>query len=157
MLLALGARTSSLTEWWQQCPASQVIVEGIRRAKRAMLREEIYRIARELLRNAYRHAHAQNIEADLRYDDDAFLLIVRDDGKGIDPKVLKDHGRGGHGGLPGMYERAEGIRARLDIWSEVGAGTEVRLTVPGAIAYEKSGDSGRSKLFRKTRIYERRS
>ena len=88
---------------------------------------------------------------------DAFLLIVRDDGKGIDPRVLKDHGRAGHWGLPGMYERAEGIGARLDIWSEVGAGTEVRLTVPGAIAYEKSGDGGRFKLFRKTRIYEHRS
>jgi len=135
----------------------RVIVEGNRRAKQAMIRGEIYRIARELLRNAYRHAHARSIEAELRYDDDAFLLIVRDDGKGIDLRVLKDHGRAGHWGLPGMYERAEGMGARLDIWSEVGAGTEVRLTVPGAIAYEKSGDSGRFKLFRKTRIYEHRS
>jgi signal transduction histidine kinase len=93
----------------------------------------------------------------MRYDDDAFLLVVRDDGKGIDPKVLKDRGRAGHWGLPGMYERAEGIGARLDIWSEPGAGTEVRLTVPAAIAYEKSGDSGKFRLFRKTRIYEHRS
>jgi signal transduction histidine kinase len=110
-----------------------------------------------LVRNAYRHAHAQSIEAELRYDDDAFLLIVRDDGKGIDPKVLKDRGRAGHWGLPGMYERAEGIGARLDMWSEAGAGTEARLKVPAVIAYEKSGDGGRFKLFRKTRIYEHRS
>ena len=88
---------------------------------------------------------------------DAFVLVVRDDGKGIDPQVLKDRGRAGHWGLRGVYERAEGIGARLDVWSEAGAGTEVRLTVPGAIAYEKSGDGGRFKLFRKTRIYERRS
>jgi nitrate/nitrite-specific signal transduction histidine kinase len=85
------------------------------------------------------------------------VLIVRDDGKGFDPKVLKDHGRAGHWGLPGIYERAEGIGARLDIWSEAGAGTEARLTVPGAIAYEKAGDRGRFKLFRKTRIHEHRS
>jgi signal transduction histidine kinase len=117
----------------------------------------LYRIARELLRNAYQHAQARNIEAELRYDDDAFLLVVRDDGKGIDPKILKDRGRAGHRGLPGMYERAEGIGARLDIWSEARAGAEVRLTVPAAIAYEKSGDGGRFKLFRKTRIYEHRS
>jgi ligand-binding sensor domain-containing protein/signal transduction histidine kinase len=157
MLLALGRELASSQDGGASAQPLRVIVEGNRRAKRAMLREEIYRIARELLRNAYRHAHAQSIEAELRYDDDAFLLIVRDDGKGIDPEVLKDHGRAGHWGLPGMYERAEGIGARLDIWSEAGAGTEVRLTVPAAIAYEKSGDSGRFKLFRKTRIYEHRS
>ena len=157
MLLAMGRELAASQNGGDSAPSLRVIVEGNRRAKRAMIREEIYRIARELLRNAYRHAHARNIEAELRYDDDAFLLIVRDDGKGIDPKVLKDRGRAGHWGLPGMYERAEGIGARLDIWSEAGAGTEVRLTVPAAIAYEKSGDSGRFKLFRKTRIYEHRS
>jgi len=157
MLLAMGRELASSQQDGDGAPSLRVTVEGNQRAKRAMTREEVYRIARELLRNAYRHARARNIEAELRYDDDAFLLIVRDDGKGLDPKVLKDHGRAGHWGLPGMYERAEGIGARLDIWSEAGAGTEVRLTVPGAIAYEKSGHSGRFKLFRKTRIYEHRS
>jgi signal transduction histidine kinase len=122
-----------------------------------MITEEIYRIARELLRNAYRHAHAQSIEAELRYEGDAFLLLIRDDGKGIDPKILQSRGRVGHWGLPGVYERAEGIGARLDIWSEAGAGTEVRLSVPAAVAYEKSPDGGRFKLFRRTRVYEHRS
>jgi len=149
MLLAMGRELAASQNGGDSAPPLRVIVEGNRRAKGAMLREEIYRIARELLRNAYRHAQARSIEAELRYDDAAFLLIVRDDGKGIDPKVLKDHGRAGHWGLPGMYERAEGIGARLDIWSEAGAGTEARLTVPAAIAYEKSGDESRFKLFRK--------
>jgi len=157
MLLATGRELASSQNGEHGSLQLRVIVEGTRRAKRAMIREEIYRIARELLRNAYRHAYARSIEAELRYDDDAFVLIVRDDGKGIDPKVLKEHGRAGHWGLRGAYERAEGIGARLDVWSEAGAGTEVRLTVPGAIAYEKSGDSGRFKLFRKTRIYGHRS
>jgi signal transduction histidine kinase/ligand-binding sensor domain-containing protein len=148
MLLATGRELAASQNGEHGSPPLRVIVQGNRRAKRAMIREEVYRIARELLRNAYRHAHARNIEAELRYDDDAFLLIVRDDGKGIDPKVLKDRGRTGHWGLPGMYERAEGIGARFDFWSEAGAGTEVRLTVPAAIAYEKSGDRGRFKLFR---------
>ncbi|MGC1644553.1 MAG: triple tyrosine motif-containing protein, partial [Candidatus Sulfotelmatobacter sp.] len=157
MLLAMGRELAASRNSGDSAPSLRVIVEGNRRAKRAMIRDEIYRIAREFLRNAYRHARARNIEAELRYDDDSFLLIVRDDGKGIDPKVLKDRGRAGHWGLPGMYERAEGMGARLDIWSEVGAGTELRLKVPAAIAYEKSGDRGRFKLFRKTRIYEHRS
>ncbi|MGO9337987.1 MAG: two-component regulator propeller domain-containing protein [Terracidiphilus sp.] len=157
MLLVTGRELASSKNGGDAAPPLRVIVEGQRRAKRSIIREEIYRIARELLRNAYRHAHAQSIEAELRYDYEAFLLIVRDDGKGIDPNVLKDRGRAGHWGLPGMYERAEGMGARLDIWSEAGAGTEVRLTVPAAIAYEKSGDDGRSKLLRKRRIYEHRS
>jgi len=136
MLLATGRELAASQKDGDGAPSLRVIVEGNRRAKQAMIREEIYRIARELLRNAYLHAHARSIEAELRYDDDAFLLIVRDDGKGIDPKVLKDRGRAGHWGLPGMYERAEGIGARLDIWSEADAGTEVRLTAPAAIAYD---------------------
>jgi signal transduction histidine kinase/ligand-binding sensor domain-containing protein len=154
MLLAMGKELVSSQNGEYSSPPLRVIVEGTRRAMRAMITEEIYRIARELLRNTYRHAHARSIEAELRYDDDAFVLIVRDDGKGIDPIVLKGRGRAGHWGLPGAYERAEGIGARLDIWSEAGAGTEVRLTVPGAIAYEKSSHGGRFRLFRKTRIYE---
>ena len=157
MLLDFSRELASSQKGADNSPTVRVIVEGNRRPKRSMIRDEVDRIARELLRNAYRHGHAQNIEAELRYDDDAFLLIVRDDGKGIDPTVLKDRGRAGHWGLPGMYERAEGMGARLDIWSEVGAGAEVRLRVPAAIAYEKSGDGGRFKLFRKTRIYEHRS
>jgi signal transduction histidine kinase/ligand-binding sensor domain-containing protein len=154
MLLAMGKEPVSSQNGEYSSPPLRVIVEGTQRAIRAMITEEIYRIARELLRNTYRHAHARSIEAELRYDDDAFVLIVRDDGKGIDPIVLKGRGRAGHWGLPGAYERAEGIGARLDIWSEAGAGTEVRLTVPGAIAYEKSSHGGRFRLFRKTRIYE---
>jgi signal transduction histidine kinase len=143
MLLAMGRELASSQNGRDPAPALRVIVEGQRREKRAMIREEIYRIARESLRNAYRHAQARSIEAELRYDADAFVLIVRDDGKGIDPQVLKEHGRAGHWGLRGIYERAEGMGARLDIWSEAGAGTEARLTVPGAIAYEKSGRGSR--------------
>src|SRR5215469_17542404 len=84
VLLAMGRQLASSQNGEHDSPALRVIVEGTRRAKPAMIREEIYRIARELLRNAYRHAHARSIEAELRYDDDAFALIVRDDGKGID-------------------------------------------------------------------------
>ena len=157
MLLATGRELAAAQNGRHIAPPLRVIVEGQRRTKRAMITEEIYRVARELLRNAYRHAHARNIEAEIRYDPGAFLLVIRDDGKGIDPTVLKDRGRVGHWGLPGVYERAEGIGAQVDIWSEAGAGTEVRLTVPAAIAYEKSRDGGRFKLLRKPRIYEHRS
>ena len=78
-------------------------------------------MARELLRNAFRHADAQKIEAEIRYDSARLRLRIRDDGKGIDPKVLREGGRAGHWGLPGIRERAKQIGARLDLWSEAGA------------------------------------
>jgi signal transduction histidine kinase len=62
-------------------------------------------------------------------------VLVSDDGCGIDPSVL-DTGRAGHWGLPGMRERSEKIGATLKLRSRTGAGTEVQLTVPGAIAFD---------------------
>ncbi len=86
VMLETGRELASSQKAGVSVPSLRVIVEGERRAKRPIIRDEVYRIARELLRNAYRHAHAQNIEAELRYDDDAFLMVVRDDGRGIDPE-----------------------------------------------------------------------
>jgi signal transduction histidine kinase len=122
-----------------------------------ILQEEVYWIARELLRNAFQHAHAHRIEAEIQYEDHLFRMRVRDDGKGMDPNVLEAGGRPGHWGLTGLRERAQKLGVRLDFWSEVGAGTEVQLTVPAGVAYEKSHDHVRFRLFRKAGIHERRS
>jgi nitrate/nitrite-specific signal transduction histidine kinase len=62
---------------------------------------------------------------------------VRDDGRGIDPKVLAA-GREGHYGMHGMRERAEVIGGKLEIWSQVNAGSEVELTIPVNVAYAGS-------------------
>jgi len=119
-------------------PNLRVIVEGEPRTLLPALQDEIYRTAREVLRNAFRHANAHQIEAELRYGVHEFRLRIRDDGKGIDAKVLAEGKRAGHWGLPGIQERAQRIGAKLDVWSEAGAGTEVQLTVPATVAYEKS-------------------
>jgi len=111
-----------------------VAVQGTSRDLHPILRDDIYRIAGEALRNAFRHAHARRIEVEITYDDRQFRLQVRDDGKGMDPVVQADQRRG-HFGLPGMRERAELVGGRLDVWSEVGAGTEIDLTIPAAKAY----------------------
>lgn len=116
-------------------PAFRVTVEGEPRDLGPILQDEVYRIARELLRNAFRHARAGNIEAEIRYERRQFSLHVRDDGKGIEPEILKAGGRAGHWGLPGMRERGNRFGAKLEFWSEAGAGTEAVLTVPGSIAY----------------------
>jgi ligand-binding sensor domain-containing protein/signal transduction histidine kinase len=126
-------------------PAFDVIVEGERQALAPVLQNEVCRIAQEILRNAVRHSEANRIEAEIRYDAQALRLRIRDDGKGLDPKVLKDGGSAGHWGLRGMRERAQQIGARLDLWSELGAGTEVQLTVPAAVAYKIARDGSRLK------------
>jgi signal transduction histidine kinase/ligand-binding sensor domain-containing protein len=113
----------------------RVTVEGEPCDLHPILRDEIYRIAAEALRNAFHHAAARQIEVEVRYDHDEFRLRVRDDGKGIDPAVLSRQGSEGHYGLPGMRERAELVGGKLTVWSEVGAGTEVELRVPANIAY----------------------
>jgi len=130
-------------------PCVRVLVEGKQQGLNPMLRDEIYRIAREALRNAFRHAKAQKIEAEVTYGDSEFLLHVRDDGKGIDPHVASQGARAGHWGVPGMRERAKSFGGKLEVWSEVGAGTEVKLTVPAAIAYGKSEGRRKFWLWRK--------
>jgi signal transduction histidine kinase len=121
------------------------------------IRDEVYRIAREVLRNAFRHAHARRIEAEILYDERQFRLRVRDDGKGMDPQVLEKGGRAGHWGLPGVRERAQQMGAKLDLWGEAGTGTEVQLTVAAAVAYEKTRARSGFRLFRWTRNHDHRS
>lgn len=119
----------------QAAPAFRVTVEGEPRDLPPILRDEIYRIAAEALRNAFRHADARHVEVEIRYDNQQFRLRVRDDGKGMDTAVLSGQGRERHYGLPGMRERGKLIGGKLAIWSEVGVGTEGELRIPAAAAY----------------------
>src|SRR6266481_9119461 len=102
-------------------PHIRVLVEGKQQELNPILRDEIYRIAREALRNAFRHAKAQKIEAEITYGDSEFSLHVRDDGFGIGSEVTDQGARAGHWGLPGMRERAKSFGGNLEIWSERGA------------------------------------
>jgi signal transduction histidine kinase len=92
----------------------------------------------EALRNAFRHAAAQNVEVEIRYDEKFFRLRVRDDGKGIPSDALSGEGREGHYGLPGMRERAKIVGGKLAIWTELNGGTELELNIPRARAYVRS-------------------
>jgi len=130
-------------------PSVRVLVDGKPRDLDPLLRDEIYRIAREALRNAFRHAKAQKIEVEITYADSEFLLHVRDNGMGIDPEVANQGARPGHWGLPGMRERAKSFGGNLEVWSQHGAGTEIELTVPAAIAYGKSNAQRRFWFWRR--------
>ncbi|HET9787929.1 MAG TPA: ATP-binding protein, partial [Pyrinomonadaceae bacterium] len=114
----------------------KTVVEGRVRDLHPLVLEECYRIGREAIINALTHSEGQNVEAEIAYDSRQFRLRVRDDGRGIEPKILEAGGRSGHWGLQGMRERAEKIGGQLSFWSRPETGTEVELTVPGTTAYQ---------------------
>jgi PAS domain S-box-containing protein len=116
----------------------QVAVVGTPQELSPRLRDEVYSIAAEGLRNAFRHAEARQIEVEIRYDEPQFRLRVRDDGRGIDPKVLAEGERAGHWGLHGMRERAKLVGGNLSVRSELGSGTEIELSTPASAAYAAS-------------------
>jgi len=148
LLTAVGQELRDAQDGKGHSAVFQVTMEGQPRTLSPFLQDEIYRIAREVLRNAFQHACASRIEAAIHYDPNRFRLRIRDDGKGIDPAVLQEGARAGHWGLPGIRERAKRIGARLALWSEAGAGTEVELTVPASVAYAASHVRRRFGLFR---------
>jgi signal transduction histidine kinase len=113
----------------------RVIVDGQQRPLPPLLRDEVYRIGREALVNAFRHSQAKHIEIELKYSTSQLRVFVRDDGSGIDPKIVQA-GREGHWGLSGMQERADRIGARLHVFSRASAGTEIELAVPGRLAFQ---------------------
>jgi signal transduction histidine kinase len=114
----------------------RIVVEGSAYALKPDLHTEIFRIAREALRNAFSHSRGRLIETELAYTEDLFRLRIRDNGKGIDPDQRLKAERRGHWGLRGMRERTEHLGGKLEVWSEPGAGTEIELRIPAALAYE---------------------
>lgn len=127
--------------------AFHLAVEGAPRDLQPIIRDEIYRIASEAIRNAFSHAEAHHIEAEISYGKRSLLLRIRDDGKGIPPEVLKE-GRCGHYGLSGMRERAKQAGGNLAIWSRPGTGVEIEFSVAGSIAYRMRERQAIWRLFR---------
>jgi signal transduction histidine kinase len=133
-------------------PDFSVRLEGTPRDMHPIVRDEVYRVTGEAMRNAFRHAKAQRLEVEIHYDERQLRLRVRDNGKGIDPKLLNVDGRERHFGLHGMRERAKLIGGNLTLWSELDSGTEVELSIPAARAYtaaSKGHQSLREKFLAK--------
>ena len=140
---SLRALAEDLANQNGHATTARIDVQGRSQALHPIVRDEIFRIAAEALRNAFRHAGAERIDVAISYDAGEFRLRVRDDGKGMDPAVRDAGSRQGHFGLSGMRERAEIVGAVLDVRSRAGAGVEVDLRIPAARAYAKS-PAGRS-------------
>ncbi len=119
-----------------QTAAYRVIVEGKPRQLNPAVRDDVYRIGREGLVNAFRHSGAAAVEIEIEYAPGELRLFVRDDGRGIDPQIART-GTTGHWGIAGMKERAARIGGSLTIRSRAAAGTEIELRVPGRAAFTR--------------------
>lgn len=96
------------------------------------IENNIFRIIQEAINNAIKYSEADMIEVVLRQTENDLTIMVKDAGKGFDPKIVEarsvniESGRG----FFNMYERTEYVNGRLEIISDPGKGTTVLLTVP---------------------------
>jgi len=101
-----------------------------------IVRDEVFRIGYEAIRNACTHSQASRLQVELTYAED-LILRVRDNGIGIDPAIVGE-GKEGHFGLQGMRERADRIMSKLTVDTSTRSGTEIKLVVPGGIIYRRT-------------------
>lgn len=113
--------------------AASFSVNGNPREMHPVVRDEVYRIGYEAIRNSCAHSGADRLEVTLDYAHD-LTLRIGDNGAGIDSEVV-EKGKDGHFGLRGMRERAERIGSKLTIASSAESGTVITLVVPGRVAF----------------------
>jgi signal transduction histidine kinase/ligand-binding sensor domain-containing protein len=152
-LNSLGLELATVQEN-SNSPQFRIAVEGATRDLYPLLRDEVFRIAGEALRNAFRHAQATHIDAGMRYDKHEFRLRISDDGKGFDTHAIDLGEPVGHFGLRGMRERAKLIGGRLELRSEAECGTVIELLIPATLAYANSATRRRFWFSRKLKAIE---
>lgn len=107
--------------------------------------EALWRVAREALTNAVKHAGAGELAVTLARRDGCVALEVRDDGRGLARARAngRDEERAGHFGIRGMYERMELVGGRLVVAPAPGGGTRVRAELPAGPAGGEGCDGAR--------------
>ena len=133
-ILQEGSLEKALSEFLRGIPPGdqarmRIVVLGANTPLDPAVQEQMFLIAREALLNALKHSEAAEVEAEIEYLPRKVRLVVRDTGRGIDPRVMHS-GRKDHWGLAGMSERAASIGAKLRVWSKKGHGTEVEVSLP---------------------------
>ena len=128
----------------------EFLVTGASRQMHPIVRDEIYRIGYEAIRNASLHSKGSLLVVELVYGQD-LLLRVTDNGKGIEPAIAAE-GKRGHFGLQGMRERAARIGAKLNIVTSTASGTEVSLAVPGRSVF-RGGHSSLQSIFERMKAH----
>jgi signal transduction histidine kinase/ligand-binding sensor domain-containing protein len=118
---------------------------GVVREMHPVVRDEIYRIACEAIRNACMHSDGGRLEVEVLYGR-CLSLRIRDNGIGMD-RGLADKGREGHFGLQGMRERATRIGAAFTLVSSVATGTEITISVPANVVFLKPHEIAVKDIF----------
>ena len=131
MISALG-EDFAMPHTWEL----DAVTRGVPRDLNPVSHHEIYAVAKEAVRNAFRHSSASKIQVELVFDEAIFSVTVRDNGVGIDSQILSGK-RTDHWGLVGMHERAVNLGSDLKISNLPGGGAEVKLLIPAAVAYHK--------------------
>jgi signal transduction histidine kinase/ligand-binding sensor domain-containing protein len=119
-------------------------VSGDSKEMHPVVRDEIYRVGYEAIRNACTHSNGSRLEVELKYARD-LAVLVRDNGIGIDPTVA-EQGKNGHFGLQGMRERVARIGGKLTVASSADSGTQITVIVPGGIVFRKPSPSPLEKI-----------
>ena len=136
--LADALRRVTENDFVPRSMAVKFLVVGEAREMHPIVRDEVYRIGYEAIRNACLHSSATQLEIELRYSQELTMRVL-DNGVGIDPAIAVE-GRDGHFGLQGMRERAARIGGTLTMKTS-GSGTEIRLVVPGGVIFQASSRS----------------
>ncbi len=88
-----------------------------------------FRIVQEALNNVEAHAGARRVRCCVCFNPRELQVQIEDDGCGFDMSEVMQQART-HLGLIGMQERADSVGGTLQVWSQVGDGTRVQLTIP---------------------------
>jgi signal transduction histidine kinase len=112
---------------------TELILRGAPRPLQPIVHEEALRIIREAINNACNHSEGNAIHVIADYNSQ-FIVIIRDDGRGINHEIIRS-GRDGHFGIVGMKERAQRIGGKLTIRRRPEGGTEIEIAIPRSLAY----------------------
>lgn len=113
--------------------------EGIANRPSPEVEIACFRVAQEALTNVARHAEAQKVEVCLEMNHREVTLIIRDDGRGFDPLLIRSSALAGTSiGLSGMEERVRLAGGQIAIHSATGMGTEIRAAFPANAERERT-------------------
>ncbi|MHB1639585.1 MAG: sensor histidine kinase [Candidatus Dormibacteria bacterium] len=91
----------------------------------------LFRIVKEALVNVRKHAHAGTLDVLINLQPLRVSAVIKDDGEGFDLAAVEARlAREPHFGIISMRERANLEHGQLEVLSQVGRGTEVRVTLP---------------------------